>query len=196
MSVTGVCVCMFVCMCVFVCGAHIQTSSCQRRRNYFHMWQNFSALLLVPLRVLVICNPAADHPQMPRNYVEQLYASCGEIPLPLDLQIFSSLYVLQQLFNTTKSQVFHAPPQDSVTQNSAHVLYSEKSVTGEQGLKSCHSPVNASRCLQPLLDCFTFWQYGRRNFSPPILHALTCKSQPEYWHLQTRVRVFHVFFTS
>lgn len=141
-------------------------------------------------------HPAADHPQMPRNYVEQLYASCGEIPLPLDLQIFSSLYVLQQLFNTTKSQVFHAPPQDSVTQNSAHVLYSEKSVTGEQGLKSCHSPVNASRCLQPLLDCFTFWQYGRRNFSPPILHALTCKSQPEYWHLQTRVRVFHVFFTS
>lgn len=99
----------------------------------------------------------------------------------LDLQIFSSLCVLQQLHNTTKYQVFHTPPQDLVTaQNSTHVLYSEKSVTGEQGLCSCHLPVNASRYLQSFLDCFIFWQYGKSDFSPPILHALTCKSQPEH----------------
>lgn len=60
-----------------------RASSCQLRGNSFHTWQNCSALLLVPLRVLVICNPAAGHPKMPRNYVEQLYASCGGIPLPL-----------------------------------------------------------------------------------------------------------------
>lgn len=60
-----------------------RASSCQLRGNSFHTWQNCSALLLVPLRVLVTCNPAAGHPKMPRNYVEQLCASCGGIPLPL-----------------------------------------------------------------------------------------------------------------
>lgn len=159
------------------------------------MWQNCSALLLVPLRVLLICNPAASHPKMPRNYVEQLYGSCGMIPLPLGPANLKSLCA-QQLLNPTKYLVFHIPPQDLVTQNSSHVLYSEKSATAEQGLSSCHSPVNASRCLQSLLDCFTFWQSGKSNFSPPILHALTCKSQPERWHLQARPRAFHVFFTS
>jgi len=40
-----------------------------------------------------------------------------------DLQPFTSLYVLQQLHNTTRYQVFHTPHQDLVTaQNSTRVL--------------------------------------------------------------------------
>lgn len=86
----------------------------------------------------------------------------------LDLQIFSSLDVLQHLLNTTEYQVFHTLPQDSVTaQNSPHVLYSEKSVTEEQGLDSCHSPVNASRCLQSLLDCFYLLAIWKEQFLTP-----------------------------
>lgn len=64
------------------------------------------------------------------------YALRAGIPLPLGpANLLKS--VIQQLLNTGKSQVFHSSPQDSVTaQNSTHVLYSEKSVSGEQGLSS------------------------------------------------------------
>lgn len=45
--------------------------------------------------------------------------------------------------------MFCTPPQDLVTaENPTHVLYSEKSVTAGQGLRSCHSPVNASRYIE------------------------------------------------
>lgn len=100
----------------------------------------------------------------------------------LDLQIFSSLYVRSSYSTQPNLRYFTLHLRTRLLKPPL-VLYSEKSVTGEQGLNSCHSPVNAPRCRQSLLDCFTLWQYGKSHFSPPILHVLTCKSQPEHWHL-------------
>ena len=131
---------------------------CQLQRNYFYILQNCSAPPVgnLPGRWL-----SAAQLQVTPKCQEMVWSSStppveGLLCL-LDLQMFSSLYVLQQLHNTTKYQVFHSPSQDLVTaQNSTHVLDGEKSVTGEQGLCSCCSSVNASRYLQSLPDCFTF----------------------------------------
>lgn len=158
---------------------------CQLRRNYFYILQNCSAPHVGKLPGLWLS--AAQLQLTPK--CQEMVQSSSTPPMEgllclLDLQMFSSLYVLQQLHNTRKYHMFHTPPQDLVAaQNSFHMLYSEKSVTGEQGLHSCHSSVNVCRYLQSLLNCFSFWQYGKNYFSPQILHTLAWKSQWNHWHL-------------
>lgn len=156
-----------------------RTDNCQLQRNY--LLQNCCA---PPVGNIPAFWLSAGHPKMPRNGTGQPRPPAEGLRWLLDLQVCMSLYVLQQLHNTTKYQVFHTPPQDLVAaENPTHVLYSEKSVTAGQGLCSCHSPVNASRCIQSLLECFTFWQYGRSYFSPPVLRSSGWKSLWKHWCL-------------
>lgn len=150
----------------------------------------------VPLRVLLICNPPAAHPKMPRNYVEQLLClACRD-------SFASWTCKSSQVCDSAATQHRQI---SGVSLRTSGLGYCSKLHSCVIQWEICQwwagtelflSPVNAPRCLQSLLDCFPFWQYGKSNFSPPVLHALTCKSQPEHWHLQAGVRAFQVFFTS
>lgn len=129
-------------------------------------------------------------PKIPRNDVKHLHTSCRGIPLPLGpanlLKSVRASAATQHKCSTLhlRTWLLLKTPLMCYTVRNLSLVSRDWTL------------VNASRCLQSLLHGFTFSLCGKSYFSPPILHALTCKSQPEHWHLQARVRAFGIFFTS